>query len=203
MAVQVKTAASLGGKVQRISGLTQEYAGKYYVESRLLMAITHFAQIFIAIEDDNVIGALTVSFPTVPEIIQFNHHLPRDEQLDPLIPTAELCDMVVHGEYRRQGIARSLVWAAQSTLWYRAAIPELLRQYSCIITMSRVPQDGSWPTSRGCLIRRGFRKVASVPRYYSNLTEDEFRCPACCEDDQYAPCHCDGLAMVWRRDAHD
>lgn len=131
------------GQFDEIASLCREHAGKLLVAKRLLISISFFGEILIAKVGGAVVGALTVTYPTVPEIFSFNSHLPADEQLDPAVPTYELCDLVVHEEYRRQGIGSCLVRATRNTLWYG----EPIRQFQRGITTSRVPTDGSGPVT--------------------------------------------------------
>jgi len=101
-------------------------------------------------------------------------------------PAYSIDQAAVLHEFRRRGIATSLVEAVTKDIW----MPYNAEPYQRWMAISRVPQSG--PSSHSILKRLGFNELARDPGHYIGV--EKYYCPDCEPD-----IHCGCVAVLMEK----
>jgi ribosomal protein S18 acetylase RimI-like enzyme len=143
-----------------------------------------------------VIGALTLREWFATDTVKLNKHLPPSKQVHTDPPALHLLDLAVRHQWRGLGVAMALVETAFNNHKYN----DKKEPYGRVFATSRVPKDGSGPTSYGLLRRLGFEELVRNENHYRNLGPEDFQCPHCDPYGDGTPlCACLGVQMLWTR----
>lgn len=141
-----------------------------------------------------VVGALTLREWSSTDTYRLNKYLSTSEKVSSDPPALHLLDLVTVPTWQRQGVATELVKAAMRLHRYDQSM-----LYGRAFASSRVPRDGSGPTSRGLLEKLGFIELITISDYYRHLGPEELHCIHCDPLWDGLPCNCLGVQMRWTR----
>lgn len=145
-------------------------------------------------ENAEVVGALTLREFTATDAYRLNKYLSLSEKVICDRPTLHLLDLAVADQWRGQGVATELVRRTISDHRYDESM-----LYSRVFASSCVPRDGGGPSSRGLLLRLGFKELYTEENYYKRLEPTEFACPHCDAYGNGNTCTCLGVHLLFTR----
>lgn len=165
-------------------------AGKGALNSRSLRAWAVLDHLWVAEQEETIIGFLLTSPVSTLDVWEWNQKLGEEAIITPE-PCLHLLDMVVAEEHRNSGIGTALVRGIlEHEKYYNQG-----GKYPLAVATSRVPSSGNpRGTSYHCLEKNGFFEVGTIEGFYRNA--DRWTCPRCFNKEA---CDCLGVMMEWER----
>lgn len=177
--------------------------GKFFTTRDLYAAAINGSLVAAqARETGEIVGAMTLREWLATDSFELNKHLSEEQQVLTDPPALYVLDLSVGEKWRNHPahVGSLLVQTAMENHRY----DDNQQPYSRIFATSRVPTDGSGPTSLNLLLRLGFNPpLATISGFFSG-SDERLQCIHCDPHGEGGiDCSCSGVQVLWKRPPGD